>query len=68
MAKKLSFQERVDAYCKEVEAIGEKYNVEVSAVVDFPNRKKPPILSRIALLFATLQGGRTGLRFSKREK
>lgn len=57
------FQKRVLKYLDEQAGILKKNKVAVAPTINFPDKKKIPILSRFALWIITKQGGIFDTRF-----
>jgi hypothetical protein len=55
--------ERAQNYLKENEETLRRYKLASLPVINFPFRRKPPILSRIALWIVVKQGGQLDTQF-----
>lgn len=61
--KTLTPQERQSIYNIEYSALLKKLDLGIMYVIDFPNRRKIPFLSQMALKVISRQGGRANIRF-----
>lgn len=68
MSNKSTMQERAKNYLKENETLLKKYKLRLQLVVNFPKRKKPTLLSKLALWIVAKQGGRLDLQFDEKKR
>jgi hypothetical protein len=55
--------EKAAEYLKKVEALQKKMGIGSVLTVDFPNRKRTPLLGRVAMWVVRMQGGIINTRF-----
>lgn len=68
MENEMTPRERQQIYDSEHEAILKRLKLGIMYVIDFPNRRTLPILSRIALWIVARQGGRAAARYTDLSK
>lgn len=56
-------QERAEAYLKNAEISLKHYSLSMRPIINFPRRRKAPLVSRIAIWIITKQGGVLDLHF-----
>jgi len=55
--------QKAQAYLKENEVLLKKHKLVARLVINFPTKRKIPLLSRIALWIVAKQGGRNDIQF-----
>lgn len=60
--------QKATAYLKENEGLLKKFKLAMRPVVNFPFRRKTPLLSKIALWIVNKQGGLLDIQFTESKK
>ncbi|MBP8994107.1 MAG: hypothetical protein KBG30_09900 [Bacteroidales bacterium] len=58
-------QKKVQSYMKENDKLLRKFGLDMRPIINFPERSKVPLLSRIALRIVAKQGGINDIQFNE---